>query len=43
MSLQPPCIVVNCLRALAAEGGPLSVRMAEPDPEVAEALGKAVR
>lgn len=36
-------IVVDCLRALAAEGGPLPVRMAEPDPEVAEALAKAAR
>lgn len=34
-------IVVDCLRALAAEGGPLPVRMAEPDPDVTEALARA--
>jgi hypothetical protein len=41
-------LVVDCLRALAAEGRPLPVRLAEPDPKVvvaralAEAKGTAV-
>ncbi|AWN32589.1 hypothetical protein [Streptomyces sp. NEAU-S7GS2] len=34
-------LVVDCLRALAAEGRPLPVRMAEPDPEVVEAQARA--
>jgi hypothetical protein len=34
-------MVVECLRALAAEGEPLTVRMAEPDPEVVEARMRA--
>jgi hypothetical protein len=34
-------MVVDCLRALAAEGRPLTVRMAEPDPEVVEARMRA--
>lgn len=34
-------MVVDCLRALAAEGGPLPVRLAEPDPDVTEALARA--
>ncbi|MFK0113980.1 hypothetical protein [Streptomyces sp. NPDC091217] len=36
-------IVVDCLRALAAEGGPLPVRLADPDPEIAESHAKAAR
>lgn len=35
-------MVVDCLRALAAEGQPLPVRVAEPDPEVVEARVRAV-
>ncbi|MEU0287458.1 hypothetical protein [Streptomyces sp. NPDC006147] len=34
-------MVVDCLRALAAEGGPISVRVADPDPEVVEARMRA--
>ncbi|WP_336215988.1 hypothetical protein [Nonomuraea sp. LPB2021202275-12-8] len=34
-------LVVDGLRALAAEGEPLAVRMAEPDPEAAQALAQA--
>jgi hypothetical protein len=34
-------IVVDCLRALAAAGEPLPVRMTEPDPDVAEILSRA--
>ncbi|MER6947413.1 hypothetical protein ABT294_25605 [Nonomuraea sp. NPDC000554] len=34
-------LVVDGLRALAAEGEPLAVRMAEPDPEVVEARVQA--
>ncbi|WP_030756642.1 hypothetical protein [Streptomyces sp. NRRL F-5135] len=34
-------MVVDGLRALAAEGQPLAVRMAEPDPEVVEARMRA--
>lgn len=34
-------MVVDCLRALAAEGAPLPVRLAEPDPDVTEALARA--
>ncbi|MEV4441326.1 hypothetical protein AB0K09_20340 [Streptomyces sp. NPDC049577] len=37
----PERMVVDCLRALAAEGEPLPVRMAEPDPEVVEARARA--
>ncbi|MFF8430975.1 hypothetical protein ACF07Y_38750 [Streptomyces sp. NPDC016566] len=33
-------MVVDCLRALAAEDEPLPVRLAEPDPEVVEALAR---
>lgn len=34
-------MVVDCLRALAAEGEPLTVRMTEPDPDVVEAQMRA--
>ncbi|NUU22092.1 MAG: hypothetical protein HOV68_11350 [Streptomycetaceae bacterium] len=34
-------MVVDCLRALAADGGPLPVVVAEPDPEVVEAWTRA--
>ncbi|MEU3633027.1 hypothetical protein [Streptomyces fradiae] len=34
-------MVVDCLRALVAEGKPLAVRMAEPDAEVVEARMRA--
>lgn len=34
-------MVVDCLRALAAEGQPLAVHMAEPDPKVMEARLRA--
>ncbi|MGW7571905.1 hypothetical protein ACWGJV_37265 [Streptomyces tendae] len=34
-------MVVACLQALAAEGEPLTVRVADPDPEVLEARMQA--
>ncbi|MER0476974.1 hypothetical protein ABR737_01145 [Streptomyces sp. Edi2] len=34
-------LVVDCLRALAAEGRPLPVRLTEPDPDVVEAWARA--
>lgn len=34
-------MVVDCLRALAAEGAPLPVRITEPDPEAVQAQARA--